>query len=52
MASHIGTTAQLENFLPRLRALMVTAGVLLVLDNLETLLTPDGESCCLGVRRG
>jgi hypothetical protein len=42
MASHIGTTAQLEKFLPRLRALMASAGVLLVLDNLETLLTPDG----------
>lgn len=42
MASHIGTTAQLEKFLPLLRALMASAGVLLVLDNLETLLTPDG----------
>jgi tetratricopeptide (TPR) repeat protein len=42
MASHIGTTAQLEKFLPQLRAVMADAGVLLVLDNLETLLTPDG----------
>jgi len=42
MAGHIGTTAALENFLPRLRQVMATAGVLLVLDNLETLLNPDG----------
>jgi tetratricopeptide (TPR) repeat protein len=42
MAGHIGTSAALEGFLPRLRRLMADKGVLLVLDNLETLLTPDG----------
>jgi CHAT domain len=42
MAGHIGTVAALEAFLPRLRAVMAASGVLLVLDNLETLLTPDG----------
>ena len=42
MAGHIGTTAALEAFLPRLRKIMADSGVLLVLDNLETLLTPDG----------
>ena len=42
MASHIGTEAALAAFAPRLRSLMATSGVLLVLDNLETLLTPDG----------
>jgi len=42
MASHIGTVAALEKFLPRLRRVMEERGVLLVLDNLETLLTPDG----------
>jgi len=42
MASHIGTEAALAAFVPRLRSLMASSGVLLVLDNLETLLTPDG----------
>ena len=42
MTSHIGTVASLEAFLPRLRAAMADAGMLLVLDNLETLLTPGG----------
>jgi hypothetical protein len=42
MAGHIGTTAALEAYLPRLRQLMASKGVLLVLDNLETLLTPGG----------
>jgi tetratricopeptide (TPR) repeat protein len=42
MAGHIGTVAALEAFLPRLRRVLDDAGVLLVLDNLETLLTPDG----------
>jgi hypothetical protein len=32
----------LENFLPRLHALLRDSGLLLVLDNLETLLTPEG----------
>ena len=43
MASHIGTTQHLAAFLPRLRALLANQGLLLVLDNLETLLTPDGH---------
>ena len=42
MAAHIGTEAALAAFAPRLRSLMATSGVLLVLDNLETLLTTDG----------
>jgi hypothetical protein len=42
MASHIGTVADLEAFLPRLRQVMAASGMLLVLDNLETLLTPEG----------
>jgi CHAT domain len=42
MAGHIGTVAAVEEFVPRLRRLMADSGVLLVLDNLETLLTPDG----------
>ncbi|HEX6519357.1 MAG TPA: CHAT domain-containing protein [Streptosporangiaceae bacterium] len=42
MTGHIGTTAALEKFLPRLRRILDSRGVLLVLDNLETLLTPDG----------
>ena len=43
MASHIGTTQHLAAFLPRLRALLANQGLLLVLDNLETLLTPEGR---------
>jgi hypothetical protein len=42
MASNIATVAALEAFLPRLRSLLARAGVLLVLDNLETLLSEDG----------
>ena len=42
MAGNIGTVAGLERFLPRLRQVMADSGVLLVLDNLETLLTPEG----------
>ena len=42
MAGHIGTAAALAAFLPRLRQVMEASGVLLVLDNLETLLTPEG----------
>jgi tetratricopeptide (TPR) repeat protein len=42
MASHIGTVADLDKFLPRLRQVMEDGGVLMVLDNLETLLTPEG----------
>jgi tetratricopeptide (TPR) repeat protein len=37
-----GHLSVLEAFLPRLRRLLETSGVLLVLDNLETLLTPSG----------
>jgi hypothetical protein len=43
MVDKIATLAQLENFLPRLRTLLQDTGLLLVLDNLETLLTPDGQ---------
>jgi hypothetical protein len=42
MAGHIGTAAALAAYLPRLRQLMADKGVLLLLDNLETLLTPGG----------
>jgi hypothetical protein len=42
MTSHIGTVKDLDAFLPRLRAVMAETGVLLVLDNMETLLTPEG----------
>jgi CHAT domain len=42
MTGHIGTDERLAGFLPRLRALLRTSGILLVLDNLETLLTPEG----------
>ena len=43
MAGHIGTTDALEAFLPRLRQTLGDNSVLLVLDNLETLLTPNGD---------
>jgi tetratricopeptide (TPR) repeat protein len=43
MVDKIATLAQLKNFLPRLRSLFEDTGLLLVLDNLETLLTPDGQ---------
>lgn len=42
MASHIGTEASLNAFLPRLQSIMANQGILLVLDNLESLLTPAG----------
>ena len=42
MTEHIGTVAALEAFVPRLRKVWEDSGVLLVLDNLETLLTPQG----------
>lgn len=41
MADKITTIESLEAFLPRLRALLEASGILLVLDNLETLLTPE-----------
>jgi hypothetical protein len=43
MVDKIVTPAQLANFLPCLRTLLQNTGLLLVLDNLETLLTPDGQ---------
>jgi hypothetical protein len=42
MTGHIGTVAALEAFLPRLQQVLEDNGILLVLDNLETLLTPQG----------
>jgi len=42
MTGHIGTDAGLKAFLPRLRQVLEDGALLLVLDNLETLLTPDG----------
>jgi CHAT domain len=42
MTGHIGTVQELTGFLPRLRQVMTEQGVLLVLDNLEPLLTPEG----------
>ncbi|MGH3907097.1 MAG: hypothetical protein ACRDTE_23415 [Pseudonocardiaceae bacterium] len=43
MVDNITTLERLENFLPTLTAVLADAGLLLVLDNLETLLTPDGQ---------
>jgi len=42
MVDKIATQERLVNFLPRLRTLLRDTGLLLVLDNLETLLTPEG----------
>ena len=42
MAGHIGSVQELAGFLPRLRQVLAEQGVLLVLDNLETLLTAEG----------
>jgi tetratricopeptide (TPR) repeat protein len=42
MTGHIGTETALAAYLPRLQALLRASGVLLVLDNLETLLTAEG----------
>jgi hypothetical protein len=42
MTGYIGTVPALEAFLPRLRQAMEDSGILLVLDNLETLLTEEG----------
>jgi CHAT domain len=42
MTGHIGTVQGLAAFLPRLRQLWTEQGVLLVLDNLEPLLTTEG----------
>ncbi|MGH3888119.1 MAG: hypothetical protein ACRDSZ_16415, partial [Pseudonocardiaceae bacterium] len=43
MVEEIATLERLQNFLPTLSAVFADAGLLLVLDNLETLLTPDGQ---------
>jgi hypothetical protein len=43
MVDKIATPADLDRFLPRLRDLLQEKGLLLVLDNLETLLTPEGQ---------
>ncbi|HEX2300715.1 MAG TPA: hypothetical protein VHH34_19790 [Pseudonocardiaceae bacterium] len=43
MTEEIVTSERLENFLPTLTAVLTRVGVLLVLDNLGTLLTPDGQ---------
>jgi hypothetical protein len=42
MTGHIGSVQELTAFLPRLRQLLSEQGLLLVLDNLETLLTAEG----------
>jgi tetratricopeptide (TPR) repeat protein len=42
MSDKITTSESLVRFLPRLRQLLKDNGILLVLDNLETLLTPGG----------
>jgi CHAT domain len=42
MTGHIGSVQELTGFLPRLRQLWTEQGVLLVLDNLEPLLTAEG----------
>jgi tetratricopeptide (TPR) repeat protein len=42
MSDKITTIESLTRFTPRLRRLLEDAGILLVLDNLETLLTPSG----------
>ncbi len=39
----IATLERLENFLPTLTAVIADANLLLILDNLDTLLTPDGQ---------
>ncbi|MGH8938886.1 MAG: AAA family ATPase, partial [Actinomycetes bacterium] len=43
MVDKIATLERLESFLPTLSALLADLSLLLVLDNLETLLTPDGQ---------
>ena len=42
MRERIRTPAELDAFAPRLRQVMADSGALLVLDNLDTLLTPGG----------
>jgi hypothetical protein len=43
MLEEIATQERLEKFLPTLTAVFADAGLLLILDNLDTLLTPDGQ---------
>jgi hypothetical protein len=43
LVDEITTPQRLQSFLPTLTAAFADAGALLVLDNLETLLTPDGR---------
>lgn len=43
MVDKIATEAHLKNFQPILSGVFADAGLLLVLDNLEALLTPDGQ---------
>ncbi|MCA1706315.1 MAG: ATP-binding protein, partial [Actinobacteria bacterium] len=43
MVDEIATLESLENLLPTLTAVFADAGLLLVLDNLDTVLTPDGQ---------
>jgi hypothetical protein len=43
MIDKIGTAERFAAFLPRFSRLLADTGLLLVLDNLETLLTPDGQ---------
>ncbi len=43
MVDKIATLERLESFLPTLTTTLRDAGLLLILDNLETLLTPDGQ---------
>ncbi|MGH3899618.1 MAG: AAA family ATPase [Pseudonocardiaceae bacterium] len=43
MVDKIATRERLENFLPTLTDALADAGLLLILDNLETLLTPEGQ---------
>ncbi len=43
MVEEIATQERLEKFLPTLTAVFADAGLLLVLDNLDTLLIPDGQ---------
>ncbi len=43
MVEEIATQQRLEHFLPTLTTVFADAGLLLVLDNLDILLTPDGQ---------
>lgn len=43
MVDRIATSERLANFLPTLTAVLADTDLLLVLDNLDTLLTPDGQ---------